>query len=57
MKSLLKNRKGQGTTEYIVILAIVVGLAIALFGTSSGFKTMIGFKLNQIITNISSAGN
>jgi hypothetical protein len=30
MKNLL-NKRGQGTTEYIVILAIVVALAVGIF--------------------------
>jgi hypothetical protein len=28
MKRLLKNRKGQGTTEYMVLLAIIVAIAV-----------------------------
>jgi hypothetical protein len=40
------NTKGQGTTEYIVILAIVVGIALLLLNTN-----LKGY-LTQAITNI-----
>jgi hypothetical protein len=33
MSTLLRSRKGQGTTEYIVILAIAVALAVGIFWT------------------------
>lgn len=29
----LSNKKGQGTTEYVVIVALVVGLAVLLWRT------------------------
>ena len=41
----LKNKRGQGATEYILLLVIVVGLAIA-FGPR--IKNMVMGKLGQV---------
>ena len=46
------NAKGQGTTEYIVILAIVVGIAIAVI--MGPLKTAITSKLSEITSAIGS---
>ena len=52
MKSLLKNRKGQGTAEYMLILAIVVLLALAI-GQGS-LKKAITEKVDSISQMITS---
>ena len=51
---LLRNKKGQGTTEYIAIVAIAVGIAIALIwnlfqGQLSTALTGIGQQINKIV--------
>lgn len=43
--NVLRNKKGQGATEYIVILALVVGLAVLLWKVIN--QPMTG-KINQI---------
>ena len=40
MKNLLKDESGQGTTEYILILVVVLGIAI-----------VFGPKIKEIVTN------
>jgi hypothetical protein len=47
----LKNKKGQGTTEYIVVLGLVVGIAILVI------KLGLASKLNQGLTNIGTSVN
>jgi len=49
---LLRNKKGQGTTEYIAIVAIAVGIAIALIWNV--FKGQLQTALNSIGTQINS---
>ena len=47
----LMNRKGQGTTEYIVILGFIVAIAVALiWGNMQG-------GLNHKMTNVTSILN
>ena len=52
MKYLLRNRKGQGTTEYIVILALVVIAVIAFWGR---IKTVLDSKVTTVTSGIASA--
>ena len=46
--------KGQGLTEYVLILAFVAGLAYLMF-TSSGLKTTVKNTFSSSQTMISSA--
>ena len=55
MKNVLKNRKGQGTTEYVVILAIAVALAATIFWPA--VKGVLTPKVTAITQGIQSAGN
>lgn len=43
--NLINNKKGQGATEYILLLVVIVGLVIA-FGPK--IKTMIGDKTKNL---------
>ena len=43
--NLVNNKKGQGATEYILLLVVIVGLVIA-FGPK--IKTMIGDKTKNL---------
>ena len=52
-KNLLKNHAGQGATEYILLLVVVVGLVLAFkkpisdkFGESVG---KLGTKMNKLL--------
>ena len=36
----MKNRKGQGTTEYLIILAIVIVIALVVVGVLGGFPSL-----------------
>ena len=54
MRRLLKNKKGQGTTEYIVILGIVVAIAITVFWKQIG--SVLSGKVSSIGQSISTAG-
>lgn len=51
---MLKRKSGQGTTEYIVILAIVIGFAMVFMNGS--IRTAIMGKINQLVSSIGSAG-
>ncbi len=53
MKLLLRNRKGQGTTEYIVILAIVI---IALMSFWNPIKKVLTARTGEIVSDIGQAG-
>lgn len=44
-KKLLKNRSGQGATEYILLLVVIVGL-VMLFGKD--IKTTMEGKLSDL---------
>ena len=48
------EEKGQGLTEYVLILAFVAGLAYMMF-TSSGLKTTVKNTFSSSQTMISSA--
>ena len=47
--SLLTNKKGQGATEYILLLVVVVGLVL-VFGQK--IKKMIGDKTDTLATDM-----
>jgi hypothetical protein len=47
--NLLKNNRGQGATEYILLLVVVVGLVVA-FGPK--IKKTMGDKMNQLDADI-----
>jgi len=49
------NRKGQGTTEYVVILAIIVGIAVFLF--TGPFKTALNSQIANVASMVGSAGS
>ena len=55
MKRSVMNQKGQGTTEYIVILAIVVGLAVTIFWGQ--IRGVLNPKISTIATQIATAGD
>lgn len=50
MKSL-RNKKGQGTTEYVVILGLIVAIAVAVIWNG------MGNSLNTKMTKITSVLN
>ncbi len=50
----MRNRKGQGTTEYIIILAIAVSLALVAFWGK--IKPKLDEKIDGIATGIQDAG-
>ena len=54
MKHLLRCRKGQGTTEYIVIMAIAVALAVGIFWKV--IKDPLKTRVAEISTGIQTAG-
>jgi hypothetical protein len=47
-----KNEHGQGMTEYIVILGIIVAIAVGVF--YQPIKNAIQGKVNSIVTSIGS---
>ena len=55
MRNPIKSEKGQGTTEYIVILGIVVAIAMALvWGKLQG---KLGEGVDKIGNAVSTVGN
>ena len=54
MLKQLKNQRGQGTTEYIVILAIVVAIAVGIF--YGPIKQALTNKVGEVSTNIAQSG-
>jgi len=48
------NQKGQGATEYVVILAIIVGIAVFLF--TGPFKSALNSQIANVAAMIGSAG-
>lgn len=49
VKEYLKNRKGQGMVEYVLIIALIgVVLTVAL----SGLATGIGAKFSEVVTKM-----
>ncbi|MFZ3229581.1 MAG: hypothetical protein WA160_05205 [Pseudobdellovibrio sp.] len=53
-KNNLKNQKGQGATEYILLLVVVVGLVIA-FGPK--IKKMVSDKTGALETDMGQITN
>ena len=51
---LLRNRKGQGMLEYVVIAAVAVGLAFYLYKT---IKQPTTDKINSIASDMSATGH
>ena len=49
--TLKKNNRGQGTTEYIVILGIIVAIAVGLL--YGPLRTALGGKIQGIVTSLS----
>lgn len=52
MRHILKNRKGQNATEYIIILAILVAVLVAAMPS---IKSALQNKFQQTGSKISSA--
>ncbi len=50
LKKLIKNESGQGATEYILLLVVVVGIA-TMFGPR--IKEIVGEKLANVGSQIS----
>ena len=50
LKSLWKDESGQGATEYILLLVVIVALA-TIFGES--IKTTLTQKISEVAGNIS----
>lgn len=50
-KKLFKNKKGQGMTEYILLLVVVVGIVMMFKGKIMG---IIKDKTDQLGSNINS---
>lgn len=48
-KNLIKNQSGQGATEYILLLVVIVGL-VMLFGPK--IKTAMSNKMDELDQNI-----
>lgn len=48
-KKLFKNKRGQGMTEYILLLVVVVGLVMAFKGKIS---SIINSKIDTLSTDI-----
>jgi hypothetical protein len=55
MKKLRLNKKGQGTTEYIIIVALVAGLAVALLLKDGPLRKALDGGINGISTKIQEA--
>lgn len=54
MSQFMKNEKGQGTTEYIVILAVIVLLIVAFWGK---IKPALTSRIDTTATSIQNVGN
>ncbi len=54
MKLMIKDQQGQGTTEYIVILAVIVLLIVAFWGK---IKPALTGRIDTTATAISNVGN
>ena len=54
MRGYLKE-KGQGLTEYVLILAFVAAIAFVMFGSGSSLKSTVSSTFNSAQSNISSA--
>jgi Flp pilus assembly pilin Flp len=54
MKHLVRHRKGQGTTEYIVILAVIVLVIVAFWGK---IKPRLTQRIETTADAIGTVGN
>ena len=48
-KNILKNKSGQGATEYILLLVVIVGL-VMMFGPK--IKSIMSGKVDSLATDI-----
>ena len=48
LKRLVQEEEGQGLVEYVMILAVVVAIGVAV--TATGLGTTISTKLSSLIT-------
>jgi uncharacterized protein (UPF0333 family) len=50
---MLKNKKGQSTLEYVILVtAVIVVILIVVFGKSSPFQTTLNSSLNTSISQV-----
>ena len=56
MRSFLKE-KGQGLTEYVLILAFVAAIAFVMFGSNSTLKTTVSNTFSTAHSKISDAAS
>jgi len=47
----LRSRKGQGMTEYVIVLGIIIAIAVGIFWDK--FKPAIQVKVNSIANMVS----
>ena len=47
-KMILKNRRGQSTLEYVIILAVVIGAIVA---GGAAFKSSLASAYNAVYSN------
>ena len=52
MKDLFKNKRGQNTVEYLLMLAVIVGLVLVL---GRMFKGRIGGVFDNVMNSVNSA--
>ena len=51
----IKNKKGQSTVEYVLLVTAVLGVIIAFVaGSGSGFKNQLGNSLNTATSDMNS---
>jgi len=49
----IKNKRGQSTVEYVLLVTAVLGVIIAFVaGNNSGFKTQLGNSLNTATSDV-----
>ena len=56
MRKFFKE-KGQGLTEYVLILAFVAAIAFVMFGEGSSLKTTVSNTFSTSQSKIQQAGN
>lgn len=49
MKKLLRDQRGQNTVEYLMMLAVIVGVVLVI---GRMFKPQVGGVLNQVMDQI-----
>ena len=53
VKSVCNNQKGQTTTEYVVVLAVIAGMAVVVLGVlDTGLQAAIANVITAITTAI-----